>query len=163
MRRKIERWVVAASAVAVLGFYAHGTDAAQIDCEVILCLAGSFSPAECNPAHSYMMSRLKQIPPKPPFGICKTASSNGNTTVYNDAQARLTQTRTPPICVSYAPQSRDDDGGWCNRECWTNQSNVDLTIRNVGPSGTYRSVYTYAENRQCHGLTKWGTPIKDGK
>lgn len=143
-------------------FEPNRTHAAQIDCEVILCLAGSFSPAECAPAHSYMMSRIKRVPPKPPFGECKTASSDGTTTTYRDAQARLTSSKGPATCVAVAPPNRDNNGGWCIRQCYDLHSNVDLTIHNVGGSGPFRSTYTYASVQKCVALDRWGREITDG-
>ncbi|WP_372084565.1 hypothetical protein [Tistrella mobilis] len=46
----------------------------DIDCAVILCMAGGFpASAPCSAAHGYMMKRLKKG--KPPFGTC--AMSDG--------------------------------------------------------------------------------------
>ena len=50
---------------------AHAYD---IDCKVILCLAGGF-PSGCGDAWDYMIERITDLPPKPPFGFC--AMSNG--------------------------------------------------------------------------------------
>lgn len=152
-----------AAVVAALAYFEPTrTHAAQIDCEVILCLAGSFSPAECAPAHSYMMSRLRKRPPKPPFGNCETASSDGTTTIYRDAQARLSTSKGPATCVAVAPQSEDNDGGWCVRQCYDLNSNVDLTIHNVGGSGPFTSSYTYASIENCVALDQWGREREDG-
>lgn len=41
----------------------------DIDCAVILCLAGGF-PTGCGAAYSYMIRRITSTPPKPPFGFC---------------------------------------------------------------------------------------------
>ena len=41
----------------------------DIDCAVILCLAGGF-PTGCGAAYSYMIRRITSVPPKPPFGFC---------------------------------------------------------------------------------------------
>lgn len=49
--------------------------AAQIDCKVILCLAGGF-PSGCGDAWDHMIDRITDLPPKPPFGFC--AMSNGS-------------------------------------------------------------------------------------
>ncbi len=43
----------------------------DMDCAVILCMAGGWPAVEeCNEAYSYMLSRIRDIPPKPPFGTC---------------------------------------------------------------------------------------------
>ncbi|WP_093362573.1 hypothetical protein [Tropicimonas isoalkanivorans] len=44
----------------------------DMDCKVILCLAGGFPPA-CSDAFAYMVSRLSKVPPLPPFGYCEMA------------------------------------------------------------------------------------------
>lgn len=54
----------------------------DIDCKVILCLAGGF-PKGCANAKSYMIDRITSVPPKPPFGFC--AFSNGDE--YDDYEA----------------------------------------------------------------------------
>lgn len=48
----------------------------DMDCKVILCLAGGF-PSGCGDAHSYMIKRLKKL--KPPFGTCVGGGSSGDT------------------------------------------------------------------------------------
>lgn len=45
----------------------------DIDCAVILCLAGGF-PTGCATAYSYMIRRITSFPPKPPFGFCAMGS-----------------------------------------------------------------------------------------
>ena len=41
----------------------------DMDCKVILCLAGGF-PAGCADAKSYMLARISPPNPQPPFGFC---------------------------------------------------------------------------------------------
>ncbi len=51
----------------------------DVDCAVILCMAGGWPAAsECAGAYSYMIDRITDIPPKPPFGFCAMADG----TVY---------------------------------------------------------------------------------
>lgn len=45
----------------------------DLDCAVILCLAGGF-PTGCAAAYSYMIRRITSVPPKPPFGFCAMGS-----------------------------------------------------------------------------------------
>ena len=48
----------------------------NMDCKVILCIAGSF-PTGCADAYSYMIKRITRFPkPLPPFGFC--AMSDGS-------------------------------------------------------------------------------------
>ena len=49
----------------------------DMDCAVILCLAGGFPGAECLPPFQYMMARLTRIPPLPPFGPCTFEGPTG--------------------------------------------------------------------------------------
>lgn len=63
------------------------TDQGDIDCKVILCLAGGF-PNGCGDALSYMLDRISPPHPKPPFGVCPM--SNGESyTAYDAPYARL--------------------------------------------------------------------------
>jgi hypothetical protein len=50
----------------------------DLDCAVILCMAGGWpGVAECEGAYSYMIDRITDIPPRPPFGICSMADGSG--------------------------------------------------------------------------------------
>ncbi|TPW27072.1 hypothetical protein FJU08_20910 [Martelella alba] len=69
----------------------------DLDCAVILCLAGGF-PEGCDKAYVYMLDRITHIPPKPPFGFC--AMSDGSEyTDYTAPHRRL--------------RSEDEDGWYC--------------------------------------------------
>lgn len=50
-------------------------NAFDMDCKVILCIAGGF-PVSCGDAYGYMIDRITHKPPQPPFGFC--AMSNGS-------------------------------------------------------------------------------------
>lgn len=63
------------------------TDQGDIDCKVILCMAGGF-PQGCGDALRYMLDRISPPHPKPPFGICPM--SNGEAyTAYDAPYSRL--------------------------------------------------------------------------
>lgn len=62
------------SLVAFASFGTQPARAYDIDCKVILCLAGGF-PSGCRDAYRYMIDRITDFPPKPPFGFC--AMSDG--------------------------------------------------------------------------------------
>ena len=69
--------LIAGALCASLSAFAATPAKAQdydMDCKVILCLAGGF-PTGCADAYSYMMDRISRVPPLPPFGHC--AMSNG--------------------------------------------------------------------------------------
>ncbi len=57
-------------AISVMAFTADEAHAYDIDCKVILCIAGGF-PAECGDAYAYMIKRITRFPdPLSPFGFC---------------------------------------------------------------------------------------------
>lgn len=56
----------------------------DIDCKLILCMAGSF-PAGCGDAKSYMIGRITALPPKPPIGFCPLGGVAGGTSGGYDA------------------------------------------------------------------------------
>jgi hypothetical protein len=48
------------------------------DCAVILCMAGGWpTAAECTDAYAYMLDRITDLPPKPPFDVCSMADGTG--------------------------------------------------------------------------------------
>lgn len=114
LRRTI-LWL-ALSLVAYGGLGAPPAPAYDMDCKVILCLAGGL-PSGCADARSYMLNRLRKIPPKPPFGFCAMGGHSG-TRVAQGREPYLPcgdefETVTPncdrgetcrPMCVAY----RDD-------------------------------------------------------
>lgn len=53
----------------------------DMDCKVILCMAGGF-PTGCADAKQYMIDRITARPPKPPFGYC--AMSDGSEYTAHD-------------------------------------------------------------------------------
>lgn len=74
--------------LTVTGIFAQHQEAKayDIDCKVILCLAGGF-PAGCGNAYSYMIDRITDRPPKPPFGFC--AMSDGSEYKAHDVNYRF--------------------------------------------------------------------------
>ena len=62
--------------VTATSFSSQEAHAYDMDCKVILCIAGGF-PSECSDAWRYMIKRITRLPkPLPPFGFC--AMSNGS-------------------------------------------------------------------------------------
>ncbi len=87
----------------------------DMDCKVILCIAGGF-PTSCGDAYSYMIDRITDKPPKPPFGFC--AMSDGSEYKAYDVDYRFLY-RGPEAYD--CPTGRrlfygveGDDGGWGN-------------------------------------------------
>lgn len=85
---------IVASALIVISFTQMSKTevrAAQIDCETLLCLAGGFPGAACQPPYQYMLSRIRQKPPKPPFGNCEHVQ--GATSFFRTRE-------NPPLCLT---------------------------------------------------------------
>lgn len=97
MRRLARRTTkgAAAAALATISFAAAPQPAAayDMDCKVILCLAGGF-PSGCDDAYSYMVDRITRFPnPLPPFGFC--AMSDGSEYASYDADWRRLRETDP--------------------------------------------------------------------
>ncbi|WP_227272011.1 hypothetical protein [Roseobacter weihaiensis] len=126
-----------------------GTDGGDIDCKVILCLAGGFPSPSCNDALSYMLDRISPPRPKPPFGFCPM--SNGEEyTNYDAPYARLNtrsasgwdcpegkrlffrridedhgRDRIEAWCYSHTTTTRTrDDGDWQSRTVYHGRSSA---------------------------------------
>ena len=137
------------------------TRAALIDCKVILCLAGGF-PSGCADAYSYMMDRITRLRPLPPFGTCHTVSLQGAQEVYDAAHGWLASSQGPKRCVALAPRTREDDGGWCIRQCWDLNHDVNLRVE-IDGQAPYSARYTYARTEQCEGLGRDGRSSDDAR
>ncbi|AVL51262.1 hypothetical protein CEP88_00465 (plasmid) [Roseobacter denitrificans] len=75
MKRTISAAIAAMAFIG--GSSAASAQSYDMDCKVILCMAGGF-PAGCGDAYSYMIDRITDFPhPKPPFGTC--TQSDGTT------------------------------------------------------------------------------------
>lgn len=81
MKRTISAAIASISVIVAAN--AASAQSYDMDCKVILCMAGGF-PAGCGDAYSYMIDRITDFPnPKPPFGTC--TQSDG--TVYRAVDA----------------------------------------------------------------------------
>lgn len=85
MLKKILPLVAALSLATAQSTPAVGEDY-DMDCAVILCLAGGF-PAGCSSAYSYMIRRITSVPPKPPFGFCAMGNLSPTDFPNNDDPA----------------------------------------------------------------------------
>lgn len=97
MRRPARRTTkgAAAAALAMFGFAAAPAPAVayDMDCKVILCLAGGF-PSGCGDAYGYMIDRITRFPnPLPPFGFC--AMSDGSEYASHDVAWRRLRDADP--------------------------------------------------------------------
>lgn len=129
------RTVLAAAVLS--GLEAAPAAAGQIDCKVILCLAGGF-PAGCSDAHSYMIGRVTDTPPKPPYGTCETVSPGGAVGIYSGARSRMFTLSEPPVCEEEWTDYGRDGGTHCL--LWSIRHSA--TIRISVETGTDQPPYT---------------------
>ena len=126
LRRGCRTWLHVAALGLVSGLalspVAHGE---EIDCKVILCLAGGF-PGGCEDAHGYMMDRLTATPPKPPYGICETQNLDGTSGVYDGAESAMFTRSAPPVCIETRTYQGEDAGTQCVR--WSTTHNATIRI-----------------------------------
>lgn len=85
---------------------AHAFD---MDCKLILCLAGGF-PSGCGDAKSYMLDRLKDR--KPPIGMC---SSSGSEDGDYRVPVRIFSRHYPRVCTKnvYVREGEGNSGYQC--------------------------------------------------
>lgn len=141
--RKFVAPVTAALAGAAAVYLPSPARAADIDCKVILCLAGGF-PSGCGDAYRYMIDRITDLPPKPPFGFC--AMSNGARYNGTDVQFTGLAGRSSYVCpvgkrlhfwVEYDDRGPGREHGFC----YTSLRRVETG------SGRDRQVQTIYEGR----------------
>lgn len=118
------------------------TDQGDIDCKVILCLAGGF-PNGCGDALRYMLDRISPPHPRPPFGVCPM--SNGEAyTAYDAPYARLgSNNRSGWDCAEgtnlfFARHNEDHGSDRIETFCYTDTKTS--TYREDGKTKT-RTVY----------------------
>ena len=109
--------------IGTLAIQAEPAHAFDMDCKVILCLAGGF-PAGCSDAYGYMIDRITRTPkPLPPFGFC--AMSDGSEYQAHNVEYRyLNQGPSAYDCVqgTHLYYRREDEGRGFRREtafCYT--------------------------------------------
>lgn len=99
--------------LGALFLQAPKAQAYDMDCKVILCIAGGF-PAGCADAYAYMLDRITRFPnPLPPFGFC--AMSDGSEYKAHTVDYRYLTTRPdaydcPADKQLYHGQHEYDDG-----------------------------------------------------
>ncbi len=120
--------LLSVGAMAVQSDQAHAYD---MDCKVILCIAGGF-PAGCADAYSYMVKRITRFPkPLPPFGFC--AMSDGSE--YNAHKVDYSYLGQGPQAYDcpegkqlYYRREETESGGWGNEVafCYTHKTSQQV-------------------------------------
>ncbi len=115
----------------------------DMDCKVILCIAGGF-PATCSDAYRYMIKRITRFPkPLPPFGFC--AMSNGaEYTAHNVDYSFLHQGPQSFECpadkkLSYRREESDSGGSFTESGfCYTHST---TSRTGWGRDEQYQTIY----------------------
>jgi hypothetical protein len=85
----------------------------DIDCAVILCMAGGF-PSGCGRAWDYMIDRITDTPPKPPYGVCTQSDGTEYTGAHVDWGYLSPTNRAAFVCPEgkslYHSVSHEDHG-----------------------------------------------------
>lgn len=135
---KVMMLLAAAAALFGVTVVSQEADAYDMDCKVILCLAGGF-PSGCGDAHSYMMDRLEDG--KPPFGPCTTEGPGGSALPYDDYAVNTGVDRWTECPGGYA----ESGGRWNERTTYC-----------VGGLKRYRQSYVHIRLKQDDG--QWYDP-----
>lgn len=105
-----------AASVGVIAFSAPKPALAyDMDCKVILCLAGGF-PSGCGDAKSYMMKRLRKG--RSPFGVCTSEGPSGSSE-YSVPVRMFTRTYPKKCLKRVYVREGHGDSSWQCRE-WFN-------------------------------------------
>ncbi|WP_260033971.1 hypothetical protein [Leisingera caerulea] len=135
-----------ASLILVLGFSAFGTKPARaydMDCAIMLCMAGGFpSSAVCAAAYAEMIRRITPWPVRPPFGICTFAAvpvelggpgGEGELDISIPEYAWLRKTRVLWFYGrSHKPRDEPRQWDWTVRSCDHDNLNCRYHIRVSG-------------------------------
>lgn len=127
---------------ATLAFQPSEARAYDMNCKVILCIAGGF-PSQCSDAYRYMIKRITRFPkPLPPFGFC--AMSDGSEyTAHNVSYNYLHQGPQAYDCpegktLYYRREDGDGGGGNETTFCY---SHMTRTQTGWGRDEQYQTVY----------------------
>lgn len=135
-----------AISISSIGISTSSAKAFDMDCKVILCLAGGF-PSGCSDAYGYMIDRITNRPnPKPPFGFCAMSDGSEYTNHNVNYQFLGNSYDCPVGSRVYTGSSGSRDGDRQNAPqgpfCYTSSS----TVWTGGRDGGYQTVY-YGQSR----------------
>lgn len=126
----------------------------DVDCAIMLCMAGGFPPsAVCAHAYKTMIQRITPIPVRPPFGICTFANvpvsaggpgGTGTLDISLPEYAWLGKTRV--IWWRLAREGEIEGGHWYDwsvRSCMSDTQTCvvleDVRESDVVPSGSFET------------------------
>ncbi len=148
------------SLIFVLGFGAFGAKPARaydMDCAIILCMAGGFPPsAVCSAAYAEMIRRITPWPVRPPFGICTyttlpvefgSVGDERDLDVARPEYAWLRRTRVYWFRASTEREDGDTFWSWSVRSCDHENQNCRYHVQVYGSRSAWPASFA-SENGQ---------------
>ena len=137
----------------------------DMDCKVILCIAGGF-PSGCADAYSYMIKRITRFPkPLPPFGFC--AMSDGSEYKAHNVSYSYLRDKSAWDCpegkkLFYRREETDSGNVQETAFCYTRMERVR---RGWGEDETWQTIYhgrsvATPVNFQLHITIEPGTEVE---
>ncbi len=153
------RTLIAASLASLTFFSAKPARAYDMDCAIMLCMAGGFpSSAVCAAAYAEMIRRITPWPSRPPFGICTFAAvpvalggpgGEGELDISTPDYAWLRKTRVLWWRSRHWDSGRDDQEywSWSLRSCDHENRNCRYLSRGFSSTSPWPDSFT-TENGQ---------------
>ncbi|WP_298571238.1 hypothetical protein [uncultured Aliiroseovarius sp.] len=124
----------------ILPISAKPSRAYDMDCAIMLCMAGGFPPgAVCSAAYAEMIRRITPWPIRPPFGICSFAAApvelggSGGKWEVDVSTSDYAWLRRTRVLWFYGTSYKEDTGprkwDWSLRSCDHENSNCQVLIR----------------------------------
>lgn len=154
----MKRWIFAGLlAGMLLPLTAKPSRAYDIDCAIMLCMAGGFPPsAVCAHAFRVMIRRITPWPSRPPFGICSYAAvpvvlggpgGEENLDISSSEYAWLRKVRVLWWSGSYSNGRDGPQWSWTLRSCDGENRSCRYISRQYGSSAPWPSTFV-SENGQ---------------
>jgi hypothetical protein len=148
----------ALAVAAGLAFGAQDARAYDMDCAIMLCMAGGFpSSAVCSAAYAEMIRRITPWPSRPPFGVCTFAAvpvalgGPGGSAALDISTPEYSWLRRTRVLWwrgrSYEPRDEPRQWDWSVRSCDHENQNCHYIVRVYGSLTPWPASFT-SENGQ---------------
>lgn len=155
MRQLILSLIVSA---VILPVSAKPSRAYDMDCAIMLCMAGGFPPSPvCSAAYATMIRRITPWPVRPPFGICTFAAvpvelggpgGEGEVDISVPEYAWLRRTRVLWFFGrSYEPRDEPRQWDWYVRSCDHENRHCHYLIRVFGSRSPWPASFSSANDQ----------------